>query len=155
MWDLYFGYYSLTILVENHGASSQTPRAHYLMSPTDRRVKCTKSGDITISNGNRQLKLTRVLFAPTFTKNIISIGLLCRKNNRDNSVVTWTASGMKLNTQRGGELSFERDGVLHYFEGIRVPLSAVMFTEACNNDKNQAVELNTKISTSSFLSVRT
>ena len=113
-----------------------------------RRVNCTKRGDVLISNGAKHLKLTRVLYAPTFSKNIISIGLLCDKNARDNSIVTWTSSGMNLKTKQGGELNFKKEGVLHYFEGTRTPVSTVMSAEVCDNNENAVTELPADVPTS-------
>ena len=37
-----------------------------------------------------------MLYAPTFSKNIISIGLLCNNNAIDKPVVTWSSTGMTL-----------------------------------------------------------
>ena len=74
-----------------------------VMVGNGRQVKCTKRGDVLITNGAKQLQLKNVLYAPTFSKNIISIGLLCNKDSAVNSVVTWTSDGMTLKTLMGGQ----------------------------------------------------
>ena len=43
---------------------------------------------------------------------------MCSNNKKDKPVVTWTSTGMSLQTLQGGKLDFKKDGVLHYFEGI-------------------------------------
>jgi hypothetical protein len=90
-----------------------------VMVGNGKQVNCTKRGDVFIGSGNQSLKLCRVLYAPTFSKNIISIGLLFNIDQKNNTTVTWTAVGMVLKTLQGGILNFLKDGVLYYYEGTR------------------------------------
>ncbi len=50
---------------------------------------------------------------------------MCTNNERDKPVVTWTSSGMSLQTRQGGKLDFKNDGVFHYFEGMRTSVPVI------------------------------
>ncbi len=91
-----------------------------VMIGNGKEIVCIKRGNVLVKNGGQTLQLKQVLFAPTFTKNIISLGLLCTNSRADNAVVTMTAHKMSLKTKSGGHLKFKTDdGVLFYFQGIR------------------------------------
>ena len=89
-----------------------------------KEILCTKRGNLCIQKGMQTLHLMRVLYAPAFTKNIISLGLLCRNSRQHRAIVTMTATHMSLSTASGRYLNFETDdGILFYFRGVRQELS--------------------------------
>ena len=103
-----------------------------VMVGNGKQVNCTRRGDVFIGSGEQSLKLLRVLYAPTFSKNIISIGLLFHHDQQNNASVIWSTTGMVLKTLQGGVLNFPKDGFLYYYEGVRtqMPIS----TEYCDSN---------------------
>ena len=92
-----------------------------VMIGNGKEIVCIKWGNVLIKNGGQTLQLKRVLFAPTFMKNIISLGLLlCTNSRADNAVVTMPAHEKSLKTMSADNLKFNtNDGVLFYLEGIQ------------------------------------
>ena len=83
-------------------------------------VVCTKRGDILTSDGTHKMLLKRVLYAPSFHKNIVSVGLFVSNNQYQVKMNTKT---LTIHNKNGSELTFNREGsgVLYYFKGHRVP----------------------------------
>ena len=82
-------------------------------------VLCTKRGDVTISDGKNKMLLQRVLHAPSFHKNIVSVGLFVANHKH---TVEMNSKTLKIHNDERNELTFQRDdaGVLYYFKGFRV-----------------------------------
>ena len=76
-------------------------------------IKCTKRGDIKLTNGEQTMTLKDVLYTPKFHKNIVSLGVLIR----DGFDLSVTGSTMTVKKGRGGHISFNREtnGVLYFF----------------------------------------
>jgi hypothetical protein len=81
-------------------------------------IKCTKRGDIKLTNGEKTMILKDVLYTPKFHKNIVSLGVLIR----DGFDLSVTGSTMTVKKGRGGHISFNREtnGVFYYFKGMSI-----------------------------------
>ncbi len=113
-------------------------------------MKCAKRGNVLISDGAKQLRLTHIFYAPSFRKNILhtittklTIGWL-----RGHPV----ASPFR---QLGGILNFKKDGVSYYLQGVRTTLASVMNMEVYNSKDNSVPDVNPILPTFNSTTKRT
>ena len=113
-------------------------------------IKCTKRGDIKLTNGEKTMKLKDVLYTPKFHKNIVSLGVLIR----DGFDLSVTGSTMTVKKGRGGHISFNREtnGVLYYFKGSRTSYADVVsmviapLSQGADSTKNLSTNTHTVMS---------
>ena len=103
-----------------------------------KEVLCTKRGDVLVKNKDtgEAMMLKKVLYAPSFKKNIVSVGTFVREGNCS---VTMTGNKMTL-SKRGSDktLDFISNGtdVLYYYKGIRATTDSVMALETSTENEN-------------------
>ena len=113
-------------------------------------IKCTKRGDIKLTNGEKTMTLKDVLYTPKFHKNIVSLGVLIR----DGFDLSVTGSTMTVKKGRGGHISFNREtnGVLYYFKGSRASYADVVsmviapLSQGADSTKNLSTNTHTVMS---------